>query len=81
MPEDPFNNTWFSGYAKLCTDVGFTTYAVVSALADLEYGLDPEYRTVNPSNQFASDYVCPLRKSYWQYLAAIGQEIAKYDVA
>ncbi|MHA2059795.1 MAG: hypothetical protein ACW976_03355 [Candidatus Ranarchaeia archaeon] len=81
MPDDPLNNKWFSGYAKLCTDVGFTTYAVVSALADLEYGQDPEYRTLNPSNQFASDYVCPLRESYWQYLAAIGQEIAKYDVA
>ncbi len=81
MPEHPDYNTWFSGYAKLCTDVGFTTYAVMSTLADLQYGQDPEYRTINHENQYVSDYVCPLRESFWQYLAAIGQEIARFDVA
>ncbi|MHA1916920.1 MAG: hypothetical protein ACTSUV_01190 [Candidatus Ranarchaeia archaeon] len=72
--------TWFSSYAKLCVDVGFQTYGVMSALADLQYGRDPKYRTFDNMNNNAPDYVCPSRKSFWQYLAAVGKELASFDL-
>ncbi|MHA1712783.1 MAG: hypothetical protein ACTSW4_01875 [Candidatus Ranarchaeia archaeon] len=74
----PDYRTFFSSHIKLGVEVGIRTYAIVNTLLDKTFGRDPQYQTVGAQNKPAPWYVCPMKNAFWDYIAALAKEMARY---